>query len=315
MDKISYDKLYKNITISLHKSYLASKFHFNTMKDFPNNISDDVKWPMVDALDYYLKEYEIFSQGKNPEELWKRSKRVIEWDFYLHPFHAIQKLSNNTDMWDKNIMTMNNEKLLIQNINFDSIIIEQQLVFMLGLIEGFIFDSVKTIYYNNDKYILKNPKGKNPDQLSGQEKLDMINNLNSRKWSMWWFSSRFDKLNHTFDINLWFKKELINIFDEANLMRNCILHNCSKITQNYYKIFWKHRNLDIGDNLEINEYFLESIYYISLDLIRILYLEVNAKWFNNDNIKYELGWNYYKDFMNKKWNWLYERLNEKGVFI
>jgi hypothetical protein len=47
----------------------------------------------------------------------------------------------------------------------------------------------------------------------------------------------------------------LDLFDEADLIRNCVLHNGSKVSEDYYKKFGKKRELQLMEPIKLNNHF------------------------------------------------------------
>ena len=103
----------------------------------------------------------------------------------------------------------------------------------------------------------------------------MIEEAIGHKWSKGGFTTRIDSLRTKFKIILGFKKALQALLDEANLLRNCILHNGSKVSRQYLEQFGEKRNLILNTPINLSPHFIRAIFYLSIDFIRVLFVEVS----------------------------------------
>ncbi len=270
-----------------------------------------------------MNERQLFAEGKSPEKirdlLGQRSESVINGSFFSYPFYKIQKIAHKNSESPRIVAGVGNNKLLIYDIDFQSIIAEKQLVYLIGLIEGFILDSVRILYYTNEQYIeqhIVEPAFSTLRTLENFEelKIERIIQVTERKWGAGSFTTRFNKLQTKFGIDLEFHSRLIALFDEANLLRNCILHNGAKVSIDYYNFIGKSRGFNIGDKLNINRYFNESLYYLSVDFVTKLFCVVDSLSFQTEigQLVYDHG--YFKDVMLNEDNWIYQRLTEQGIY-
>ena len=106
------------------------------------------------------------------------------------------------------------------------------------------------------------------------------------------------------------------IFDEANLLRNCILHNGAKASKNYYSAIGVTKGLNVGDPIRIDKYFNEAMYYLSIDLINKLFYIVDSYSFqgHSDQSQVDEPVSYFKDVMLDSENWIFNRLTKQGIY-
>lgn len=239
--------------------------------------------------------------------------------FFSYPFYKIQKIAHKNLETPKVIAGVENNKLLVYEIDFHSIISEKQLVYIVGLIEGFILDSVRVIYYLNDEYIEQHKVEPDFSTLKSLEnfeelKADRIIRITERKWGNGNFSTRMDRLKTKFGIDLDFDRRLVDILDEANLLRNCILHNGAKVSIDYFDFIKGKKEINIGDKIKIDRYFNECLYYLSLDFITKLFCLVEPITFKTGIAELVYDHSYFKDVMLKEDNWIYKRLNENKIY-
>lgn len=323
--KEEYKNLFNNVHELIHKSHLSSLFSFEIFDSFPNNIGDELRKDFNNEITYTLNEFKLYSLGiSNPKEyIGERTESVLNGFHFTHPFYKIQEIAKKNNEIPSTIMGIDGSDLAIYNIDFESVISEKQLVYFVGLIEGFILDSVRVLYYNKEAYIEQHtvePPLADLKALANYEelKIERIINITERKWGSGSFTTRFEKLNNKFGIQLGFEPKLQSLFDEANLLRNCILHNGGKVSSDYYSEIGINKGLNIGDKITINRYFNEAIYYLSLDLVKKLYCLIESLSFY-DSPEQSLAladtdFGYFKDYMIIEDNHLYKRLHEKGIY-
>lgn len=314
-----YSKLTRNIITNIYKSRILYEFTLSTFDNFPNNIKPEVRQNWDLAFDYHLRERKAFING---EKIERRTEKIIIGEKTLHPYFFIQKELG--EKAEKKLINVNQEDWLATKINFQNQIIEQNLVYFIGIIEGFMYDSVKLIYEQEESY-LKDHKMqidfaeiielKDYDVL----KKNMIEKALGRKWSQGLISKRFESLRTKFNITLGFKKTLLELFDEADLIRNCVLHNGSKVSKDYYNQFGEKRNLKLMQPINLNQSFLNVIYYLSIDFVKILFIEVSKICYGNKNGSADfylsgLGPNeFYKDSITSPNNHMFKDLKKIGV--
>lgn len=314
-----YYKVTINVMSSIYKSRLFLAFSLKTFQNFPNNIHSTIRKPFDKSLDYSLREWEACGQEVSLEP---RDEDVIEGARLIMPFIYLQRINRQESQ--KNIINTPGGLVRINDVNFQQQILEQNLVYLIGIIESFIYDSVKVIYINCPEHLKKHDLGlsfsdileyENMDDIRGQ----MIEKAMGRTWSTGSFSTRITKLQKKFKINVGFKKKLQDLLDEANLIRNCILHNGSKVSSDYASQFGERRNAKVDEPILINPFFLDAIFYLSIDLIKALFIEASgAAWDLNHKSDAEDGTSlissgFYKNFMLQKDHWIYEELHENGI--
>ncbi|MFD2565010.1 hypothetical protein [Aquimarina rubra] len=318
-----YIKLFENILELIHKAHLSSLFSYEVFDSFPNNISDSLKSDFNNEISYSLKERQLFIEGKNKEEikaiLGERTKSIINGSSFSYPFYKIQKIAHKNSNTPKVIAGIGNNNLLISEIDFHSIISEKQLVYIVGVIEGFILDSVRVIYYTNEEYIEQHnvkPDFSTLKNLENFEKLktERIIHITHRKWGKGSFSTRMKRIKSKFRLDFDFDKRLVEILDEANLLRNCILHNGAKVSIEYFDFIKGKKETNIGDDIMIDRYFTECLYYLSLDFVTKLFYLVEPITFKTGIGELVYDHSYFKDVMLKEDNWIYKRLTENKIY-
>lgn len=323
--KEEYKKLFHNVHELIHKSHLSSLFSFEIFDSFPNNIGDKLRHDFNNEITYTLNEFKLLASGiPNPKDyIGERTESVLNGFHFTHPFYKIQEIAKKNNEIPSSIMGIDGNELAIYNIDFKSVISEKQLVYFVGLIEGFILDSVRVLYYNKENYIEQHAVEPPLSDLRGlvnyeELKIQRIINVTERKWGSGSFTTRFEKLNNKFGIQLGFDSKLESLLDEANLLRNCILHNGAKVSSDYYTEIGINKGLHIGDKITIDRYFNEAIYYLSLDLVKKLYCLIESlSFYDRPEQSFALvdtDFGYFKDAMINEDNHLYIRLHEKGIY-
>ncbi|MFD2890403.1 hypothetical protein ACFS5J_00025 [Flavobacterium chuncheonense] len=323
--KEDYKNLFHNVHELIHKSHLSSLFSFEIFDSFPNNIGDKLREDFNNEIKYTLSEFNLYSQGvQNPKEIiGERTESILNGQFFTYPFYKIQEIAKKNHEAPISLMGLNGIPLAIYNVDFESVISEKQLVYFVGLIEGFILDSVRVLYYNKEhhieQHIIEPPLSVLRTSADYENlKIQRIIDITERKWGAGSFTTRFDRLNTKFGINLGFDPILLNLFDEANLLRNCILHNGAKVSSDYYSAIGVHKGLNIGDKLNVSRYFNEALYYLSLDLVKKLYCQIEShSFYDSPEQSFTIAdtdFNYFKDTMLDNNNWIYKRLHEKGIY-
>jgi hypothetical protein len=111
----------------------------------------------------------------------------------------------------------------------------------------------------------------------------------------------------------------LDLFDEADLIRNCVLNNGSKVSEDYYKKFGKKRELQLMEPIKLNQSFLNAIYYLSIDFVKILFIEVSKICYGHtkglaQTYLSKLGpTEFYKDLINSPNSRMFKDLREIGV--
>lgn len=317
MDFNKYLELTLNNLSGVFKSKLLYDFSLRTFKDFPNLIHSSVRENWDKALAYTLKEREAFISGAQIEP---RNENIIDGDRLLIPYFFLQKAVGKDG--NKNIIIADGEPILAASINFKDQILHQNLVYFIGILESYIYDSVKIIYQNSDDELSKHDLHLSFSDIinSGNQedlKQTMINKALGRNWSEGGFSKRIEVLRNKFNINIGIKKKLLRLLDEANLLRNCILHNGGKVSNDYFLEFGKEKNITENKAIIISPHFLDAIYYLSIDFIKILSIKVSEICWDNKSTELYLSGigpaGYFKDVMTKSDNWIYKELHKNGV--
>jgi len=315
---------YKSLTYDILSNVLKSKlllgFSLRSFTNFPNNIHQEVKNPWEKALAYTLEERNAAIQGTTIEG---RDDVVLEGDRLLMPYFGLHQLASKDA--NKSITSIEGKPMLVNNVDFNQQILEQNLVYFVGIIEGYIYDSVRIIYQNIPEKLASHNLSMEFSDIIKQENFDelmeqMIEMAVGRKWSEGGFSKRIEKLRSKFGINLGFKRILQEFLDEANLIRNCILHNGSKVSSDYFKEYGEKRTLQLNTPVVISSYFLDCLYYLAIDFVKILFVETsNLAWTPNKKTEAEI-WagsigssGFYKDVITKEENWIYKELHENGI--
>jgi hypothetical protein len=149
----------------------------------------------------------------------------------------------------------------------------------------------------------------------------MIEEAMGRDWSVGSFTKRVEKLQAKFGVNLGFKKQILLLFDEANLLRNCILHTGSKISPDYAQQFGKARKAKKGDQVSFNSHFAMAITYLSRDWIKDLFMNVSASCWGSghreqaDNCICGIHNFWFREaFLNPQNEW-HKVMRDNGVFV
>lgn len=295
------------------------EFSLKTFESFPNNINSKVKSAWENSIEYNIKEFAAFISKSNIEP---RTEEIIEANKISTPYMILQRMhkDNSNDI----ITTVNGNPIKVTKIDFEQLILEQQLIYFVGLIEGYLIESIQVIYSNKTDLLSDHDLELNFKELNDLENFDniqkkMIEMAIGRSWSIGSFSTRMERLRSKFGITLKFKKELKELFDEANLLRNCILHNGSKVSSDYMSQFGTKRKINKNDNIHFSVYFLDALYYLSLDFVKELFIEVtNLSWESMTRGAAE-DWicgahnTYYKDHILNKDNYIYKELKRNNI--
>lgn len=304
------------------KTRIVYDFSLLTFSDFPNNIHSNVRKgfdsilkEMIDSIDDYLNNGNFV--------LPERSKQYDEFGELVEAYNWV--LSSEGENSQSQSMTLEGKVFLTRKIDFNQQILEQNLVYISGVIESFMYDSVKLIYENNPDLIASHEKS-----LSFKEILeyDDLQNLKTklidlavgREWAKGSFSSRIEKLRTKFKIQLSLKKDLQKFLDEIYLIRNSIVHNGSKVTKDYHDAFGEQRDIIIGDKLEISQVRLQALYYLSIDLIKLLFIQTTKQcWSNNElllkNVQNIGSRVFYKETKLKNGNDFYNQLKAEKILL
>lgn len=313
----NYKALTSDILSGILKSKLLLDFSLKTFDSFPNNLHQSVRHSMDKSFNHSLKEREAYLKG---EYIETRDKVILEGDRLLFPFIDLLKLEGKKSK--NNFTFVGDNPMLVNELKFHQQILEQNLVYFVGIIEGYIYDSVRVLYSCKPNFLGEHNLSLGFSEIIKYNNIDdiktkMVEMAVGRKWSEGGFSNRIEKLRKKFGILLDFKKELQNLLDEANLLRNCILHNGSKVSTDYLKDFGKKKNLQLNAPIEVSPYFIDAIYYLSLDFVKLLFIKTSEiAW---DKTKLGLDFSnigpcgYYKDVMMKKENWIYQELHDNGI--
>ena len=269
---------YKTLTFdtlaSINKSKLLMDFSIKTFEHFPDNIHQNAVRSLGEAMRYIVRKIEAVIKGDRIEE---RSDIVIDGDKHLNKLVFLARLNGEQKI---QISSSN----LNRYISYKEQILEQNLVYAIGITEGYLYDTVKIIYQNNPKHLADHDLSMNfKDLIDIDNTADLFKEMTElavgRTWSEGNFSERMGKLRTKFEIILSFKKNLKELLDEANLIRNCILHNGSKVSSDYYDKFGDKRKLTLGEPIVLSQSFCDAIYYLSLDFIELLFVETsNIAW-------------------------------------
>ncbi|MDC1068430.1 hypothetical protein OAQ99_04655 [Candidatus Kapabacteria bacterium] len=319
-----YLKLHRNTILEINKSRLAFLFSMKSLEDFPNNLTDIVTQPFHANWKKSLDDGDAIVHGEEFNNLREFDDVEIEGNFYTSPYiNIINTLKRKNKSYNVIQSVIGGRYFNVPQIDFTQILISQQIVYLVGIIEGFTLDSVKYIYSNKIDYLYQHQIALPINEIVNNTRTELesmaITKATERKWSDGSFSKRFKKLKDKFEIDLDIDKVLIDILDEANLLRNSILHNGSKFTNDYAKLYGRKRNIKEGDSLSTTSYFVELLYYLTIDVINILTKET-YKIVNDieDGIPHLFiigDVSFYKDSINNTDNWIYKRMVENGVLI
>lgn len=280
-----YERFTFQTLAAIYKSKLLLDLSLESFHAFPENFHPRVIAPLNEAVAFSIKERNAVVSGRTLEE--ERDDNIIKGDKILNNAVFLKRINERGDIDDLSELTFFNQQIL-----------EQNLVYFVALIESYMHHSAEFIYKHKSEYL--------------EKKKD-------REWAQNSFSGRLNKLNDRFGINLGFEQNLLSLFDEFDLLRNCILHNGSKVSPRYHDKFKEIREINLGDPIELSKYFLNAVYYLSSDFVELLFIETsNLVQDKNGALMAKLslsitpaGFN--KDYMTKKGNWMHTELTENGV--
>lgn len=314
-----YKKLTSDFISRIYKVKILSEFSFNSFNEFPNRIHKEAKYSWEKSIDYTIRERESFASGS---EIEVRDSEVIEGDRISIPYIHLQRIHNNESQ--KIVTSIGGQQTTVCKIDFEQLVLDQNLVYLIGLIEGFMLESVILIYKNKSELLSEHDLQVDFKTLNEMNDIQtlrnhMIDQAIGRTWSERGFSTRIEKLRTKFNIILGFKKDLIKLLDEANLIRNCVLHNGSKVSKEYEEGFATKRLLKKNDSIKFSKYFLDAIYYLSLDFVKSLFINTSGcVWGDGEKINSEIYIsgihpNYFKDVMLTKGNWINTEMLDNNV--
>lgn len=314
---------YKDLTYDfitkIYKMKIQFEFSIKTFQGFPNNLSTQVKSGWEQAMEYNIREFGAFISKSKIEP---RTEEMVQANRIATPYMILQKIYR--DNTNEIITTVNGHPIKVAKIDFEQLILEQQLTYFVGLIEGFLIESIQILFENKPDFLSDHDlelKFKEINALENFENIQkkMIEMAVGRSWSAGNFSNKIEKLRTKFGITLKFKKQLKDILDEANLLRNCILHNGSKVSSDYLDQFGTKRNITKGDNIKFSVYFLDALYYLSLDFVKELFIETSNLSWNSITKSSAEDWicgahnSYYKDHIWKEDNYIFQELKRNRV--
>ena len=130
---------YKTLTFdtlaSINKSKLLMDFSIKTFEHFPDNIHQNAVRSLGEAMRYIVRKIEAVIKGDRIEE---RSDIVIDGDKHLNKLVFLARLNGEQKI---QISSSN----LNRYISYKEQILEQNLVYAIGITEGYLYDTVKII--------------------------------------------------------------------------------------------------------------------------------------------------------------------------
>jgi hypothetical protein len=230
----------------IHKLIIYRELSEETFSEFPHNIHSNVRAPFEKSVAYNFKERDAFI---NRTEIEARDETILKGDKVAMPYIFLQKLHGPIDNLNFDLFNINGEDFRVTKIDFQEIVREQTLVYIVGFIESYITSIAKLLESEGFE-------AANHDFAVGQ------------------FEKKYSLLKTRHNIDLEFHHEIITLLDEAFLLRNCIVHNASRYTPNYVTQLKKG---EVGNKVEINTIFLEKITYLAFDVIKKLFIEATKK--------------------------------------
>lgn len=282
-----YHKIYWTYELSVNQTKILNYFGRDTFKEFPNSLPDNLK----DQWDNNIKIlYEILTKVKPYFDKETKSE-IIENK--LHESETKFDKENTSIIMDEIALylSMINLEMKPENINFQRLFFSQELVMVLAHLEAFLSDSLRVICRVKPE-ILKTNKKIDRSAIINLENWDNVMEflIEDYIFDFGWKSldEKIKFLNEKIGLNI--ETPEISLLEEAENIRNIVVHNGGRISQEYINRT-KRYDLKVGDFIPITNKFTGDVLINILLLGCDVFVQISEKFFDIDDSKiFELKW-------------------------
>lgn len=286
-----YHKIYWTYELSVNQTKILSYFGRDIFKEFPDNLPEKLRSKWSNNFKIFLKICEIgtsfFDHEINDEEASNKLKELgSEFE---------DKDEKNSIMMDEIAFYFSMMKLGIRpnNINFQRLFLSQELVMVIAHLEAFLSDSLRVICKVKPEILKNNKKIDRSTIISLGDWDNVMDHLiEDYIFEFGWktLNEKISFLNEKIGLNIEIPDSELSLLKEAENIRNIVVHNGGKISQEYINRTKKF-DLKLGDDIPIKSEFIEGVLGNSLLLGCDIFVQISEKFFNIDESKIiELKW-------------------------
>ena len=274
-----YHKMYWVYELSVNQSKVLNFFGQEIFKEFPKGLPDDIKGQWENNRKFLL---EMLVQITN-EPINENSENLESKMKDIEP--------GNLDIFMNQLAIYNSSIHLglktPEDINFQRLFFSQELIMACAHLEAFLSDSLRVICRVR------------PEILKSGKKIDRSTIIDSGNWDKvieciiedyiyeFGWKTLKDKIKFLKDkigLNVEIPNSELSILEEAENIRNIVVHNGGRISQEYINRTEK-SDLNVGDLIPITAEFMGKVSYISLLLGWDIFALVSKKFFDIDGSK------------------------------
>lgn len=274
MDWDSYRLRYVNAKKAIFQSRVTSLAAHEALKDFPKNLSPkqnkEIKGLLNKLLDIGDKidqdsNISIYSQPNSQKFETKHHVGTITGSvFHFLILHALEGKG-------------------IEHINFEPLLLSQELIILIAHVDAFISDSIRAMCKVNPKIMISEKKISWRDIIEAENWDNLISFLiEEHSYKLGW-ESITNRINHICErhglkISI---SDAIRRLSEAEQLRHIIIHNGSRVSQEYLKKTGR-TDVELDELIIITQEYTKQVAEDALLLINNLFLSISNKFFGVD---------------------------------
>lgn len=268
-----YREIYNNYDKAINQTRLFTLVGARVLKDFPNNLPDDMKTSFNSNMGKLIKSKEF--KAETPILIVKK----IDPKLHIETFQFVT--DDDLFIYAFGMITANYGAEELFKVDFESLLYSQEIVMILAHLDSFIGDSLRIIIQLHPE-ILKSKKQIDIEDViscGGWEKL--MDHLSEKfVYDLGWksVSERLDFIKDTINVPIRYSESDLDYLREAKLIRDIVVHNGGKISQEYIDKT-KEIDLEIGEFIKIESDYLNELFEISRKIASRIFIESSKKFF------------------------------------
>jgi hypothetical protein len=255
-------------------------------KDFPKNLPKDIKGPVFRKLEEIFDMFPSSSNNRGRIDKNVRRKRESE-----NMAGSSKKQSKSDDYvagqaTAEILMLMTNMLAIdgtidFKKIDFQRLQLSQELVMHYSHFEGILADSLRTMCSVRPE-LMKRKKTVEMEEVLSCGSWDGVVNMLTEKFvrDIGWESleKRIGIFDDLFNLKAQIDKEERRIIKEVDLIRNLIVHNAGKASQEYITLR-RTKDLKVGDYIPLDSDYLQLVSSTLNVIASEIYIEISKEYF------------------------------------
>jgi hypothetical protein len=286
MEWKDYHKMYWTYELSVNQNKILNFYGREIFKEFPKGLPENIKCQWDGNRKFLLKVFNKILPDVENKTINETSEDLEFQSADINPGNPAI-LMNQIAIY-RCMIELNMNKG--ENIDFERLFFSQELVMMLAHLEAFLSDSLRVICRVKPE-ILKSSKKIDRSKIIDFGNWDEIMEflIEDYVYDFGWetFKNKIKFLNDNIGLSIEISDTEISIFEDAENIRNIIVHNGGRISQEYINRTKKY-DMNVGDLIPITSEFIEEVANEILLLGWEIFALISKKFFNIDDSK--LAW-------------------------